>query len=76
MAPHLIAQCTGADCPLPLTLPWYFTAVIALVWLAGVAGTLLLGRRWLTRRRRVRSAEKSKRRTLDRSDRGTDVEIW
>jgi len=73
---QIVAQCTSADCPLPLTLPWYFSAVIALVWLAGVAGTLLLGRRWLARRRRARAAGRSERRALDRSGPGTDVELW
>lgn len=75
MALHVVAQCVRADCPLPLTLPWYFTAVIALVWLAAVTGTLLLGRRWLARRRRARVAAKVERRALDHG-RGTDVELW
>lgn len=65
------------DCDIPRSLPWYFGIVIAAVWLATVAGILLLFRRWVAVRleeRRRRKHAHSGRREIDST--GRDVELW
>lgn len=71
--------CTpSAPCELENGLPWYFGLAIAIVWLAVVAGILVLGRHYLAARfsRRRAGTERDDRRALDRSTPGTDVEPY
>ena len=68
--------CTpSTPCELENGLPWYFGVAIAVLWLAVVAGILVLGRRYLAAKA-ARRRETSDRRALDRSTPGQDVEPW
>ena len=74
----LVAQCTGgAACELPTGLPWYFSLLLAAVWLAVVVGAAAVGRRLLQARRERRRAGDHHPRAIEAtSSRGSDVEPW
>lgn len=53
---------------LPLSLPWYFSLFIALVWLAFMTGLYYFGRHLLRERAQ-------RRRQARRLERGRDIEL-
>lgn len=74
--PLLVAQCVDAGpCELPTGLPWYFGLPIALLWIATMAGVVLLGRRLLRNRREARRRRPDGPRAIEAPS-GTDLERW
>jgi hypothetical protein len=63
----LVAQCTGnGACELPTGLPWYFALALFAIWLAVVAGAVVLGWRLVRHRRSRRRPRRPEHPELER----------